>query len=178
LTPLPNGWTIPLMKMLILFQTYSDYLTFRDLQDIACSFPVGFHYTLESYTAMSEIRTVYYRKPIMHCCRKSQMKRSTAMYDIKAAAVNGLAPPVNRQAPAVNRLAPAPAFGVRPQPSRGGQSPTQKVHSLYMTDPSSHDEVSQFTVDSIAEPKIFLLSPAPAPALAPALATDSVIRYL
>jgi hypothetical protein len=105
------------------------------------------------------------------------MKRSTAMYDIKAAAVNGLAPPVNRQAPAVNRLAPAPAFGVRqPRPSRGGQSPTQKVHSMYMTDHSSHDEVSQLALDSIAELKIFLLAPALAPASAPA--TDSVISYL
>jgi hypothetical protein len=84
------------------------------------------------------------------------MKRSTAMYDIKAAAVNRLAPSVNRQAPAVNRLAPATSFGVRPHPSRGSRSPTQKVHSMYMTDPSSHDEVSQLPLDSIAEPKIFL----------------------
>jgi len=65
------------------------------------------------------------------------MKRSTAMYDIKAAAINGLAPPVNRL---------APAFGVRPQPSRGGQSPTQKVPSMYMTDNSSLDEVSQLVL--------------------------------
>jgi hypothetical protein len=76
------------------------------------------------------------------------MKRSTAMYDIKAAAVNCLAPAVNRQAPAVNRLAPATSFGVRPpQLSRGGQSPSQKVHSMYMTDPSSHDEVSRLVLE-------------------------------
>jgi hypothetical protein len=101
------------------------------------------------------------------------MKRSTAMYDIKAAAVNHLAPAVNRQAPAVNRrvpavnrLAPATSFGVRPQPSRGGQSPTQKVHSMYMTDPSSHDEVSQLALRQyrIAEPKIFFFASALAPA--------------
>jgi hypothetical protein len=127
------------------------------------------------------MREMCHRKLIMHCCRKSQMKRSTAMYDIKAAAVNRLAPAlnrqapaVNRQAPAVNRLAPDAAFGVRPLPIRGGQSPAQKVHSMYMTDNSSHDEVSQLALDSIAELKIFLLAPAPAPALA----TDSVIRYL
>ncbi len=55
------------------------------------------------------------------------------MYDIKAAAVN--------------RLAPSAAFGVHAQPIRGGQSPTQKVHTMYMTDPSSHDEVSQLVVE-------------------------------
>jgi hypothetical protein len=87
------------------------------------------------------------------------MKRSTAMYDIKAAAVNHLAPAVNRQAPAVNRLAPAgnrlaPAasFGVRSKPSRVGQSPTQKGLSMYMTDPSSHDEVSQNSFQRIPVP--------------------------